>query len=73
MEAKIVKNTLLLQSVQAIGRDSIAMVDCLDYEAYRKLPEVIEYQGKMLGKTGWNSDSGYACYKTGVALAKVLV
>ena len=71
MEAKIVKDMLLLQSVQVIGRDSIATVDCLDYDAYRKLPEVIHYMGKTMGKTGWNSDSGYACYKTGVVLAKI--
>lgn len=42
---------------------------CADYEAFSRLPNAVSYNGKTLGKTGWNSDSGKACYKEGAKIA----
>jgi hypothetical protein len=40
-----------------------AVVDCRDYDHFVSLPEVVEYQGRQLGKTGWNSDNHRAYYQ----------
>ncbi len=50
----------------------VAEVDCQDFADFKALPSAIVYDGKVLGKTGWNSDSCKACYKSGVPLAKSL-
>ena len=42
---------------------------CRDYDHYRTLPDVVTYQGMECGKTGWSSDSHYACYKSGASIA----
>lgn len=44
-------------------------VDCADFDAFAKLPAAVEFIGKVLGKTGWNSDFGYACYQSNATLA----
>jgi hypothetical protein len=38
---------------------------CLDFDAYKKLPDVLAFAGDKYVKTGWNSDTGRACFKTG--------
>ncbi len=43
---------------------------CRDYDHYKSLPDVVLYEGVECGKTGWSSDNGYACYKSGAAIAK---
>jgi len=48
----------------------VVITDCADYDAYRALPDAIEVEGHLLGKTGWNSDRGTACFKSGVLLAR---
>ena len=45
-------------------------VDCCDYMQYQTLPHAIEYEGKVLGKTGWNSDKGYCSYQSNAMLAR---
>lgn len=42
---------------------------CRDYDHYRTLPDVVVYEGTECGKTGWSSDSFYACYKSGASIA----
>lgn len=43
------------------------ITSCTDYDDYKSLPRVVEYQGVLYGKTGWNSDTCQAYYKTGCA------
>lgn len=38
-------------------------VNCRDYEHYKRLPDVLEYQGKHYAKSGWNSDLEECCYQ----------
>lgn len=58
-----------LLSLYFIEGQYVAEVSCSDFDDYKALPDAIKYDGKVLGKTGWNSDSCKACYKSGVALA----
>ena len=63
MEAKPIKGYVVL-SMYLIEGETIAILSCNDYDRYASLPEVIEVQGKRLGKAGWNSDTGTVCYKS---------
>lgn len=54
-----------------------AQIECLiigmqtdTYDEYRALPEVLEYQDKLYGKTGWNSDQFVAYYRTDALIAR---
>lgn len=44
--------------------------DCADYDAWKALPAVVAYDNRAYGKTGWNSDSGKACYSTNKLFAQ---
>jgi hypothetical protein len=41
----------------------------VDYVAFKKLPGFVMYDGTVYGKSGFNSDSHRAYYKTGIAYA----
>lgn len=45
--------------------DYIIETTCVDYDAYKALPTAVRFEGRLYTKTGWNSDTGLACYKTG--------
>lgn len=49
--------------------DFLAEVACPDYDAFRALPAAILFLGRTLGRTGWNSDTGRACYKESARFA----
>jgi hypothetical protein len=61
-----------IQAIQVVESQTIATVTCHDYDEYRVLPDAIEVQGQVLGKTGWSSDKCYACYKSGVLLGTIV-
>ena len=44
--------------------------DCADYDAWKALPAVVAYEYRAYAKTGWNSDSGKACYSTNKPFAR---
>lgn len=71
-QAKILPGFLKLNALHVIEGEFIAETNCADYSAYRSLPVAIEVQGKVLGKTGWNSDTGIACYKEKVLLGRLV-
>gem|GEM_PF-4522758 len=58
--------------LQTIDGQVVAEVDCDGYDSFVALPDAIEVEGNVLGKTGWSSDRNYACYKSGVLLGKSL-
>jgi hypothetical protein len=67
---EIVNSMQIIESgeIEGIG---YVVVDCLDYDEYRALPDAIKLvrDGTTLEKvyvlTGWNSDKCIACYQTG--------
>lgn len=62
-------NAIPVTSSHIIEGQVVIETTCRDYDHYRSLPDAVTYNGVVCGKTGWNSDRGYACYKSGVALA----
>jgi len=70
--AKVLPGFLRLNSTQVIEGEFVAETNCADYDAWRALPVAIEVQGKVLGKAGWNSDTGIACYKEKVLLGRLV-
>jgi len=62
----------VIQKIATIDRQVVAEVTCRDYDEYKALPETIDVGGRILGKTGWSSDTEYACYKSDVLLGKIL-
>jgi hypothetical protein len=63
-----------LSILQAETLDGVlcCMVTCTDYDHYKRLPEVTSYNGRLLGKTGWNSDTQRAHYQSNALMAKVV-
>ena len=48
----------------------VVSVRCADYDVFVGLPRAIEFEGRLLGLTGWNSDRHLAYYKSNVVLAR---
>lgn len=71
MKAKAKKEYIIISSHYSIGSLYFAETDCNDFQAFRRLPNVIEVQGHTLGKSGWNSDHGVAYYRSDKALGKI--
>lgn len=40
------------------------------YGSFKKLPAAVEYEGRIYGKSGYNSDRNKAYYKAGLPLAR---
>ena len=70
MEAKAKSEYIRIHYCVCLDGEYVAEVDCHDFKHFQSLPSAIEYDGRLLGKTGWNSDSNRACYKSGAMLAK---
>lgn len=69
MKAKVVDDALVLLAVHKIEGEVVLETTCRDYDHYVTLPQVVEYEGRECGKTGWSSDTNRACYKSGVMIA----
>ncbi len=70
-ELKVEVAYLRAVTVQVIEGTTCAMVDCHDYDHFRTLPEVVSYNGVMMGKTGWNSDTNHAHYQSNAQVVRV--
>ncbi len=69
MYATIVNNKIKITALHNIEGMMVIETSCSDYEKYRSLPDLIEYNGVLFGKTGWSSDKEYACYKSNPIVA----
>jgi hypothetical protein len=68
MQAKKV-DAIVITSHGIIEGQYVLETACADFDAYKALPDVVMFEGKLCGKTGWSSDRNYACYKSGVPVA----
>ena len=62
--------------IQAISRREgvgCLVTGCADYDEYRALPQVVRYEERLYGRTGWNSDRGVAYYQTNARVALEVV
>jgi hypothetical protein len=65
-------NFITVDSFYNIDGIQIAEVSCNSYVEFKKLPHAVELSHFHLGKSGWNSDSSIAYYRTDKLLAKIL-
>jgi len=65
-----VPRAIVVTAVHHIEGQMVIETTCANYDAYLALPHVVEYEGKTCGLTGWSSDRNYACYKSGVRIAR---
>lgn len=72
MNAVAITNLIRVNILVVIDGEAIAEVDCADYDAYRKLPDAIQVQGYIVGKSGWSSDRNFACYKENILLGQIV-
>jgi hypothetical protein len=42
------------------------------YRSFKKLPDAVEYEGRVYGKTGYDSDRNRAYYSTGARIARAI-
>jgi hypothetical protein len=70
-QLKVEVGYLTAIAVAVIEGTTCAMVDCADYDAYKRLPEVVSYHGVKMGKTGWNSDTNRAHYQSNATILQV--
>jgi len=68
MHAKATNNLKVL-SCHTIDMETFVEVNCRDYDHYASLPDVVELNGQLLARTGWNSDRNVAYYKSGCLIA----
>lgn len=59
---------LVALQVQTVEGSLCAMVTCLDFYHYKRLPEVVSHNEVKMGKTGWNSDTQHAFYSDTITL-----
>ena len=65
MLAKVIMEMLPVRVYELLPNDiGVAKVDCQDYDDYKRLPNAIEYAGRCLALSGWNSDVRVAYYRT---------
>ena len=67
MDAIAKREYVKVQFCCLLSGEYIIETSCADYDEYAALPDAIEYDGLLLGKTGWNSDLCKACYKRSAA------
>lgn len=72
-QAKAVKDRILVHPQMLNGEIyCLQVADCQDFDDYKKLPKIIEFQGVFYKKTGWNSDTAYCTYKATNDVAKIV-
>lgn len=70
MLASPVTNMIPVQAVETLPNGvGVLTVKCDDYDQFAALPPAVRYLDTMHGKSGWNSDSHVAYFRTDVALA----
>jgi hypothetical protein len=62
---------LTVVRAEVIEGRTCVMVNCLDHDHFKRLPEVVSYNGHLLGKTGWNSDTQYAHYQSNATILHI--
>ena len=72
MTAKVREEFIVILSIENFRGLTVATTPCQDFNMYLDLPDAIEVSGKVLGKTGWNSDKNLAYFRDDARLGKVV-
>ena len=62
------KDKMVALSAMRVDGVMCVMVDCADFDHYKRLPQVVNYLGVRCGKTGWNSDTNRAHYQSNATI-----
>ena len=60
---------IVIQAISQIEGVGCLVTGCADYDEYRALPQVVRFEERLYGRTGWNSDRGVAYYQTNAMVA----
>ena len=71
MLAKRVEAVRVLE-VHEMDDVKVLITRCRDYDEYMALPDAVEFEGQIFGKTGWDSDKCIACYRRDAPGARVV-
>jgi hypothetical protein len=75
MVANSVKNAVVVESVQNCEGVTFLTVSLGGgehwdmWQAYSKLPAVVEFNGRLFGKSCWDSDKGRGYYRSDISIA----
>jgi len=71
MTGKRRKDIVPIHRIDHVDNVRIAVVNgCWDYDYFLSLPEVLEIEGSIYCRTGWNSDSGLAYFRDDVMIGR---
>lgn len=71
MTGKSREDVVPIYRIDYIDNVTIAVVNGIwDYDKFLLLPEVLEIEGSIYCRTGWNSDGGLAYYRDDVVVGK---
>lgn len=69
MKAKPIHDAIVIINADIIEGETVLTTACRDFDQWCALPGVVEFEGRICGKTGWSSDTYLACYKSGAKMA----
>jgi hypothetical protein len=72
VKASVIQEAIEVSRYGTVEGTLIVETPCEDFTAFAALPRAIEFNGKVCVRTGWSSDTGRACYKSGVPFAKAV-
>ena len=64
MQAKILEGYISISHCYTYQGTTFVELPCNDFREFKKLPNAIEIHGRILAKTGWNSDRFKAYYRS---------
>lgn len=71
-KAKAVKGVVPVIGQWLLANEYGFITSCADYDEYSALPDATELEDRVYVKTGWNSDTCWAYYKTGQVIARAV-
>ena len=48
---------------------TVVETECPDYDTFRSLPGAVSFEGRVYGRSGWNSDTGRCYYRSDAKFA----
>lgn len=73
MKASAIKEAITIIRHEILGVNEKAIITrCDDYVMYKTLPSAVSFENEIYGKTGWNSDTRIAYFKTNQPVAMAI-
>lgn len=69
MKAKVIPDAIMLIGAYIVEGETVLETTCRSFEHFCSLPDVVVFEGRVCGKTGWSSDTYRACYKSSAKVA----